>query len=1653
MTEVQRCARPAGRGAITRCLRKGSSLLLLIALLAGAGAVAAVLAPTQPPAYCTRDFGCFDRLEKAEAAIRASTGYYGAADQLEHVRTTQGPVGTLEMDYGLRKRPADTFHGPMFYADLGVYGQGKGDCAAPAADPSPGYNDWCGDEAALIGSVQRTLATKWPGCTINGSSMRDDYNAPSLNGTSSSTRGTVNFFFKGMTTTANCANGSTRSHDWSLQKHKTLYCSTGFYPIAGSVVDGTLETTNLCQPRNDDYTYIRVPIRQCGSCAGSRNPIYPATGEKQRAEPDFTFAGHTFTRHYRSLRQFRNNRNFAVAWNHTWSDRIINGTNASPYVHLDETGNYETYALLSGNRYRGENSVDRVLERVNANGIGWRLRMPDGEVREFDLAGYLIAVRNPSDPLNDILITYLDNAISTVTDAQGRTLKFEYSRNLLRRIVLPDQTAVAYDYNDDRDLTRVTYPDNVSRQYHYNEHGLAGAPDQRHLLTGITAEDGQRYASFGYDARARAISSRVLGTPNELTTVVYPTEDNATVHTAEGDSQTYSIEPGVYRRILGASDSEGTQSQTFDNFGRLLTQNDKRDVRTEYGYQDAFRTSITSAAGTDDERREEFDHNPATGLVIEQRTKNKTDVVVARMIWAYNARRQVTTVTRFDPQTGATRGMATTYCEATDVTKGMCPIVGLVTAIDGPRIGAVDVVRYEYRMADAPGCAASPAVCIWRKGDLWRTSNALGHTVEILGNDDTGRPLSIRDANGVVIDFLYDPRGRMTESKIRGTDDGNEADDRITRIEYDPTGTVHRVALPDGTFTQFEYDAAQRLTAMTDKAGNRMAYKLNAAGERMSEETRDPSGVLMRSLSRTFDALGRLETQTDAYENETRYLYDKEDNLSLVTDARGHKTGHDYDALGRLRSTLQDVDGVAALTQFQYDTLNRVKQVIDPNGLPTIYTYNGFGDVLRLQSPDTDATYSTYDEAGNLKTRTDGRGIAATYGYDVLNRVTSIRYPDSSRNVSYAYDIAHEDCLYGERFAKGRVGTMTDASGSTGYCYDRYGNVTRKLQLTQGRTYVLRYLHTDPRGRLPGQDYLVQNPPPGNQMIGMTYPDGVGVRIVRDALARPTELRVTLASGQTKTLLSGATHYPFGPVSRWTFGNGRVLRRSLNENYQPGFIEDNAPGGISEGYWFDAVGNLDSLQYANQVEPSRRTYTYDGLNRLTHVRDGATDAVVQEYGYDATGNRTFRKDGVAATPYSYAPARHHLTNIGVEARLYDMTGNTARIEMTPSSGGGGDDAPSGDGDPPPNDPQAMRSAFFSSASVPTVREFSYDDTNRMRAVKHDGTVAMSYLYNAKGERVYKAGSGVAVTTLYDEAGKWVGDYDVNGQPIQQVIWLDDLPVGLLVGAGVNQKLYYIEADGLGTPRVVIDPDRNVAVWRWDLAGEAFGDSAPNEDVDGDSITFVFDMRFPGQRYDSATGMNYNYFRDYDPSTGRYMQSDPIGLAGGISTFSYVAGKPLNAVDYYGLVKVNLFPRSKDPKSAWSIFNLIPDDPNLCVVGGHGSPTLLAGLSPDDLATLLRKKHGRCSGKQVVLYACNTGLQPKEKGAKPYAQNLAYAHGQWVSAPDNWGWLHYNGVDGYAWYSIGPSKSNFDYTVIESTVQIDGPDSSQSGDWVSFSPRR
>jgi len=113
-----------------------------------------------------------------------------------------------------------------------------------------------------------------------------------------------------------------------------------------------------------------------------------------------------------------------------------------------------------------------------------------------------------------------------------------------------------------------------------------------------------------------------------------------------------------------------------------------------------------------------------------------------------------------------------------------------------------------------------------------------------------------------------------------------------------------------------------------------------------------------------------------------------------------------------------------------------------------------------------------------------------------------------------------------------------------------------------------------------------------------------------------------------------------------------------------------------------------------------------------------------------------------------------------------------------------------------------------------------------------------------------------------------------------------------------QQLYYIHTDHLNTPRMVTD-GAGTAVWRWDQV-EPFGDNPPDEDPDGNGGLWHMPLRFPGQYFDKETNLHYNYFRDYDPGIGRYVQSDPIGLRAALNTYAYVHGRPLSLIDPRGL---------------------------------------------------------------------------------------------------------------------------------------------------------
>ena len=286
----------------------------------------------------------------------------------------------------------------------------------------------------------------------------------------------------------------------------------------------------------------------------------------------------------------------------------------------------------------------------------------------------------------------------------------------------------------------------------------------------------------------------------------------------------------------------------------------------------------------------------------------------------------------------------------------------------------------------------------------------------------------------------------------------------------------------------------------------------------------------------------------------------------------------------------------------------------------------------------------------------------------------------------------------------------------------------------------------------------------------------------------------------------------------------------------------------------DEVGNIVGVNQSG----TQFNLSYDKLYRLTDVK-AANNALIEGFTYDATGNRLSKQLGATVLPYSYAATDHKLTDAGTGARSFDANGN--------------------------------------STGIPGTGALSCDERNRLvltRSIPCTGRACneVSSQYNARGERVLSAVNAINTLTLFSESGQLLSEGD-TASTSSSVIYLDSIPVARVTGGVINP----IEADHLGSPRVLQKPDGSGTEWTWDLlantssGSNAFGEQAP-------AGKQVFNMRFPGQ-YSDGNGLSYNYFRDYESGTGRYVESDPIGLAGGISSFGYVFGAPLNFFDDEG----------------------------------------------------------------------------------------------------------------------------------------------------------
>lgn len=567
------------------------------------------------------------------------------------------------------------------------------------------------------------------------------------------------------------------------------------------------------------------------------------------------------------------------------------------------------------------------------------------------------------------------------------------------------------------------------------------------------------------------------------------------------------------------------------------------------------------------------------------------------------------------------------------------------------------------------------------------------------------------------------------------------------------------------------------------------------------------------------------------------YHYNANGDVQQVADNLNHITSFTYDRLRRISGVIDAGNGESLMS---YNALGLIALVRDTRNNSTTYIYDGLGNVLTQVSPDTGMTTFSYNAQGQ-RTQIQRADLSTIeYTHDALGRLNTVSAGGQTRTLIY------DNCTNG----KGMLCSATKTGGTattTNFGYTPWGQLATRQDIKDGATDTTTY----------GYDDL-------DHLANINYPSGVSVEYVYDGL----HLRVINASigGSSFRVAAPSYERAFGPATYIEFGRGAGFEGGALWT-QRNFDASDRLVGISTS---TASGPLQSLTYAldaadritaitNGVDSARtEQYQYDPLSRLTRAELAGGN--VAAYGYDANGNRTTASNSSPANSISYtiAGSSNRLTHsvAGGYVQPYDYNLNGDIVSFKDVAG--------------------------------IANTLTYDPFGRLMSHDKLGTTT-AYTVNALDQRVAKSNASSSSRYVYAGFNQMLAEY-TNGQ-WSSYIWLGNAPVALIR----NNSIYYIHNDHLGRPESVsgVDVNNNPSIV-WKANNTAFGRTVVSDTIGG------LNFGFPGQYYDQESGIWHNGYREYLAEAGRYLQSDPVGLGGGMNTYAYVGGNPVNLVDPLGL---------------------------------------------------------------------------------------------------------------------------------------------------------
>jgi RHS repeat-associated protein len=997
----------------------------------------------------------------------------------------------------------------------------------------------------------------------------------------------------------------------------------------------------------------------------------------------------------------------------------------------------------------------------------------------------------------------------------------------------------------------------------------------------------------------------VRGTFGELTQIQRDASGKPTAIVAPGGERTL-LSIGADGYLASVTTPAGDTSRMVYAQGGLLTQyTDARGGVHAFAYDDGDRLVSDQGPGgqstlltrTDLADGFQVTTTTALGRMKTYGVETLADGTSVRTV--VDERGGITqTSTTPDGTTTVTQADGTTWVAtlAPDPVWGMmAPYVArqTVTTPDGTTSVVTRTVTSPYNGSDDP-VNATRLETITSGGETW-TQAFDGNARTLTQTTPGGGPQTVTQ---------YDLYGRA--ASVAQTDPSSGATQTTTNT-YDASGLLVGVVSPAGSWT-FTHDAGFRVASSTDAAGNTtsVAYDANGRPAVLTE----PSGAV---TTLAYDALGNVVSRTRAGAT-TSYAYDAAGNLVSAQRPDGSRVAYTYDADGRfvgksdstggsiavtldaagnrIREDIYDAGGGLRNTLTRaFDLRNRVTRTTTGAGQVTSSTYaagqeavvtDGLGDQVTYAYDGNDvlssftdasgaATAYAFDDAQNLQTVTDARGEATLAQYDGLGNHLSTMSPDTG-TTSFGYD------------AFGRTTSRTDARGvTTSYGHDAAGRFTSIAYSTGAPGVTFTYdegalgagkltgiaegvgttrFGYDAQGHVVREDktiggvtWTVTRAYNGYGWVTSTAvaPGGATITYGRDANGRVS--RITASDGHgSRVLVSGVTYLPFGPLASMTLGNGVTVSRAFDQDYR--LTRLTAGSALDRSYAYDAAGDLASITDA--VDPgSSEAFSYDAAGRLIHATGAYGD---EAYTYDAVGNRTsITRDG-ATDAYAYAAASQRLLGVtggASDAYAYDASGN---------------------------------------ATTAGALTLAYDENNRLSSASIGGQILATYESSVVGQRVRKTDAAGNVTVYLYDGMYLLATADGDGNLVDQHVYLGGTRVAVLHGGRIDDAdVSYVVNDHRGAPVVLLDQGGQVA---WAATYRPFGEAT----VTASAVTN--DLRLPGQIYDPETGLHDNRLRAYDPRTGRYLQSDPIGLSGGMATYAYATQSPNTFVDPFGLGKVS-----------------------------------------------------------------------------------------------------------------------------------------------------